>query len=253
MFYFRGNKGFLCLLFLGLFLYGCADKARNLPSYSLNSIPPFDLSKSYSNTRWQSNLKYLYQPLLKPLKDPHIVINKKRHILYLFSGDTLMRIYPVNLGPDPLNDKIKQGDGRTPEGQFYVCNKNPRSKYYKALGLSYPSKEDALRGLRSGLITKRQYEEIIWAIDHGKRPPWFTRLGGAVCIHGGGIGWDWTRGCIALRNADVQELFEVVPVGTPVTILSGIPKKKGFELFEKTFMKTASENSKHKRFSMQFN
>ncbi len=205
---------------------GCGDKERNLPRYSLKDIPLFDLSQSYSNCGWRNNLKYLYQPLPKPLKDAKIVVNKKRRILYLFSGDTLMRIYPINLGPDPLNDKIKAGDGRTPEGRYFICTKNPRSKYYKALGISYPSKQDALRGLRMGFITKRQYEAIVYAIDHGKRPPWFTKLGGAVCIHGGGIGWDWTRGCIALRNADVQELFEVTSVGTPVIILSGVSKEK---------------------------
>jgi len=135
-----------------------------------------------------------------------------------------VRIYPVNLGPDPLRDKERQGDGRTPEGSFFVCSKNPRSKYYKALGISYPSKEDAMRGLRQGLITRDQYEAIALSIDHGERPPWFTKLGGAVCIHGGGIGRDWTRGCIALRNADIQELFEVVHIGTPITIISGLPE-----------------------------
>ncbi|RUM87504.1 MAG: hypothetical protein DSZ23_05740 [Thermodesulfatator sp.] len=214
----------LCLLFL--IVPGCCDKERKLPQYSLKDIPIFDLSTSYSNYEWENDLKYLYQPLPKPLKDARIIVNKKKRILYLFSGETLMRIYPVNLGPDPLRDKIKQGDGRTPEGRFFICNKNPRSKYYKALGISYPSREDALRGLKQGLITKQQYKEIISAIDHGRKPPWFTRLGGAVCIHGGGIGWDWTRGCIALRNPDVNELFQVVSVGTPVTIISGLPERE---------------------------
>ena len=219
---------YLLLFFATFLVTGCGDKERKIPKYTFHPAPPFDLSLSYSNYKWQSNLKYLYQPLPKPLDDPKIVINKKKHILYLFSAETLMRIYPVNLGPDPLNDKIQEGDGRTPEGQFFVCTKNSKSKYYKALGISYPSKEDALRGLKMGFITKKEYDAIVYAIDHGKRPPWFTKLGGAVCIHGGGIGWDWTRGCIALRNADVQELFEVTPVGTPVTIISGVsrPRKR---------------------------
>ena len=159
-----------------------------------------------------------------------------------------MRIYPINLGPDPLNDKIKAGDGRTPEGRYFVCSKNPRSKYYKALGISYPSKEDALRGLRMGFITKKQYDAIVYAIDHGKRPPWFTKLGGAVCIHGGGIGWDWTRGCIALRNADVQELFEVTEVGTPVIIISGVSGEEGKKIGTSSMVSTA--NSGHKRRSL---
>ncbi len=237
------------LLFLAAFIvYGCGDKERKVPKYTFKPAPPFDLSMTYSNYKWQSNLKYLYQPLPKPLEDPKIIINKKRHILYLFSGDTLMRIYPINLGPDPLNDKIKAGDGRTPEGRFFVCSKNPKSKYYKALGISYPSKEDALRGLKMGFITKKQYDAIVYAIDHGKRPPWFTKLGGAVCIHGGGIGWDWTRGCIALRNADVQELFEVTPVGTPVTIISGLPKQERRPIDRPSLM--TKVNSERKRRSL---
>lgn len=227
---------------------GCGDKERKLPRYALKDIPLFDLSRSYSNSQWRNNLKYLYQPLPKPLKDPKIIVNKKRRILYLFSGDTLMRIYPINLGPDPLNDKIKAGDGRTPEGRYFVCTKNPKSKYYKALGISYPSKEDALRGLKMGFITKKQYDAIVYAIDHGKRPPWFTKLGGAVCIHGGGIGWDWTRGCIALRNADVQELFEVTEVGTPVIIISGVSGEEEKQIGASSMVSTA--NSGHKRRSL---
>ena len=216
----------MVILLLGLsvvLITGCADKERGFVGYSIDELPPVDLSIGYSNDAWRNELKYLYQPLPKPLKDPHIVINKRRRLLYLFSGDVLMRIYPVNLGPNPLKDKIMQGDGRTPEGDFFICNKNPKSKYYKSLGISYPSKEDAIRGLKSGLITKKQYDAIIKAIEKGRRPPWFTKLGGAVCIHGGGIGWDWTKGCIALRNADMQELFEVTTLGTPVTIISGLP------------------------------
>ena len=234
-------------LFLSLFFLlipGCCDKERKLPQYSLKTVPPFDLSRSYSNFEWENDLKYLYQPLPKPLKDARIVVNKKKRILYLFSGDTLMRIYPVNLGPDPLRDKIKQGDGRTPEGRFFVCNKNPRSKYYKALGISYPSREDALRGLKQGLISRAQYDAIISALNHGRKPPWFTKLGGAVCIHGGGIGWDWTRGCIALRNADVNELFEVVSVGTPVIIVSGLPERDNCR--RRSILTSISSGHRHK-------
>lgn len=240
------GSGWATLILSTLFLLvpGCGDKERKLPHYSLQDIPPYDLSSSYSNTQWERDLKYLYQPLPKPLKNARIIINKKKRILYLFSGETLMRIYPVNLGPDPLKDKLKQGDGRTPEGKFFVCNKNPRSKYYKALGISYPSRDDALRGLKYGLITKAQYQAIISAIEKGRKPPWFTRLGGAVCIHGGGIGWDWTRGCIALRNEDVNELFQVVSVGTPIVIINGLPGED--RKTSNTMLSSVSNGHKHK-------
>ncbi len=244
-----GKGEFLFLLtVLAFTMSGCGGKERNLPRFSLDSIPVFDLSQTYDNRDWQNNLKYLFQPLPRPLKNPRIVVNKKRHILYLYSGDELVRIYPVNLGPDPINEKIKAGDGRTPEGKYFICNKNPRSKYYKALGISYPSKEDAKRGLRKGFITKKQYDAIVYAIDHGKRPPWFTKLGGAVCIHGGGLGWDWTRGCIALRNSDVQELFEVTRVGTPVIIISGVARGEEKLIAWPPVITTA--NSGHKQRSL---
>ncbi len=147
-----------------------------------------------------------------------IVIDKTKRRLFLYSGNRLLRSYPIVLGKDPSTDKERQGDGCTPEGRFYICTKNPRSKFYLSLGISYPNKEDAKRGLREGMISKREYNAIVYAIDHKRQPPWNTKLGGAICIHGGGTGWDWTLGCIALENKDVRDLFHLVPLGTPVLI-----------------------------------
>ncbi len=148
-----------------------------------------------------------------------IVISKSEHRLYLFEDDRLVKSYPVGLGKIPHGDKVRQGDHRTPDGLFYVCTKNPRSRFHLALGISYPSIEDARRGLRQGLITYREYQEIVTAIRQGRRPPWNTALGGAICIHGGGAYADWTEGCIALDNRDIEELYRIVPVGTPILIV----------------------------------
>jgi murein L,D-transpeptidase YafK len=124
----------------------------------------------------------------------------------------------VGLGRDPEGDKIRQGDGRTPEGSFYVCVKNPDSNYYLSLGLSYPNKEHAERGLRNELITRAQYDQIMNAIKAKARPPWDTMLGGEVFIHGRGSNSDWTLGCVALEDDDMKELFDAIPKGTPVFI-----------------------------------
>jgi murein L,D-transpeptidase YafK len=96
--------------------------------------------------------------------------------------------------------------------------KNERSKFYLSLGLSYPNEEDAARGLREGLITRAQAASIVGAVRAGRCPPWDTALGGEILIHGGGTASDWTWGCVALENAEVKELFDAVPAGTPVRI-----------------------------------
>lgn len=157
-------------------------------------------------------------PLLKPLSEAKIVIQKKARRLKLFSGKALVREYPIKIGKNPVGDKERQGDGRTPEGSFYICVKNPQSSYHLSLGLSYPTIEDAERGLRRKLITEEQYERIVSRIADGKIPPWDTPLGGEIFIHGEAEIWDWTYGCVAMNNKDIEELFRVIPVGTKVEI-----------------------------------
>ncbi|MBU2537068.1 MAG: L,D-transpeptidase [Proteobacteria bacterium] len=157
-------------------------------------------------------------PVPSPLKDPKIVIKKAKKKLFLYSEEKLLRTYPVKLGLNPVGDKLQQGDKRTPEGSYYVCIKNPRSKYYLSLGLSYPSIEDAERGLEQKLISKGDRDRIIDRISKKSIPPWDTPLGGEIFIHGGGETWDWTYGCVAMHNKDIEELYKVITVGTEVVI-----------------------------------
>jgi len=157
-------------------------------------------------------------PLRLPLKDPRLVVSKAARRLELYAGGRVVREYRIGLGRSPAGDKERQGDMRTPEGEFYVCVKNPKSSFYLSLGLSYPNKEDAARGLRDRLITRAVHDRIASAIDRRRRPPWDTALGGEIFIHGGGSTSDWTWGCVALDNPDVKELFDSLPLGTPVVI-----------------------------------
>ena len=129
-----------------------------------------------------------------------------------------MRVYRVGLGTDPVNDKVKEGDRRTPEGTFYIFTKNEHSSYYLSLGLSYPNVEEAKRGLRDGLINREQYDQILSAIKSKGTPPQHTALGGEIYIHGNGSKTDWTWGCVALDDGDIRELFAAIPVKTPVVI-----------------------------------
>ncbi|MDR3687430.1 MAG: L,D-transpeptidase [Coriobacteriia bacterium] len=152
------------------------------------------------------------------LVDPKLLVEKSRRTLAVFSAGQVVKTYRIALGARPLGDKVRQGDRRTPEGDFYVCVRNDESKYVRSLGLSYPDKEDAERGVAAGLITKREQRAIVEAIRHYRRPPYNTKLGGEIMIHGGGTGTDWSTGCIALSNSDIAELYPRIGLGTPVEI-----------------------------------
>ncbi len=150
--------------------------------------------------------------------EPMIVVFKRERILELYSGDSLVGRYPIDLGRDPSGDKQKEGDGRTPEGTYYVCTRNEQSRYYLSLGVSYPNEEDAKKALENGIIEEETYERIKAAEDNLSKPPWDTPMGGEIMIHGMGTGEDWTAGCIAVKNDVMDILWRSCPLGTPIII-----------------------------------
>ena len=152
------------------------------------------------------------------MKNPRLVVKKSERKLEVFDGEKLVKTYRIGLGFAPVGDKEKQGDGKTPEGEFYIFTKNDQSKFYLSIGVSYPSIEDAERGLREKLISKKQHDEIVEAIKNKKMPLQNTKLGGEIYIHGNGSKTDWTLGCVALEDAEMKELFDAIPVGTSVKI-----------------------------------
>lgn len=157
-------------------------------------------------------------PDLRELENPQIIIRKKERKLFLFDGERLIKTYKIALGFEPIGDKARESDGKTPEGEFYVAIKNPKSKYFLSLGLSYPNLKHAARGLKAGLISQEEYEEITKAHREKRLPNQKTQLGGEIYIHGGDTLWDWTQGCAALKNRDVEEIFAAVRIGTKVFI-----------------------------------
>jgi murein L,D-transpeptidase YafK len=153
------------------------------------------------------------------LLSPRIVVKKAERALMLYDGLKLIAAFPAGLGFNPEGPKQKEGDGATPEGEYYVCMRNAASKFHRSLGLSYPNAKDAASGLQKGAIGEEAYRSIVKCMEEKRCPPWDTPLGGEICIHGHGSGSDWTAGCIALENADMDVLFELCPLGTGVVIL----------------------------------
>lgn len=138
---------------------------------------------------------------------PAIVVNKEGHAVTLYRGGLPLRVFRADIGRERVSDKRHAGDAATPEGHYRVIQKKgPReTKYYKALLLDYPNEEDRRRfeiRKKRGMLPKN------------------AKPGGLIEIHGhGGQGRDWTDGCVALSNADMDVLFDLVPEGTPVTIV----------------------------------
>lgn len=152
-----------------------------------------------------------------------VLVKKAERKLYVYRLENgqrqLFKSYTIALGHNPTGHKTRQGDGATPEGEYYLTHKNPKSNYYLSLGVSYPNNRDAAAGLQAGLLTKAEHDAIVAALRAQAKPPQNTRLGGDIFIHGGGTGRDWTLGCVALENAEIKELFELLPVKTPVQIV----------------------------------
>ena len=154
-----------------------------------------------------------------PFVNPEIRIFKEPHRLELWASGKKIKSYSVSLGQRGLGDKRISGDHLTPEGRYYVCTRSAQSSFHLFLGISYPSEVSAERGFRDGLISKRERDAILSANKRKACPPWNGPLGGTVGIHGGGTGSEWTWGCVALENSDVDELWAACPMGTPILIV----------------------------------
>jgi murein L,D-transpeptidase YafK len=156
-----------------------------------------------------------------------IVIDKTARRLSATFDDGTEHHFAVTLGPN-ASDKTVEGDLATPEGEFYVCAKNPRSRHFLSLCLSYPNEAHADRGLAAGLITAEEHRQIRGALAAGRMPPQQTRLGGEIYIHGHAPERpppSSTRGCIGLDNDPMREIYAVAVIGTPVTIVASDPRR----------------------------
>jgi murein L,D-transpeptidase YafK len=159
-------------------------------------------------------------------KDGHgvleIHVRTTRHEMWLQDGTEILRRFTIALGKEPTTGKLVRGDGRTPQGTYYICQKRPNSRFHRFLGISYPNVNDAERAFNEHLISADEWADILFANLRQLTPPWSTALGGYVGIHGCGgrtpIPFDWTKGCIAVSDPDIEYLYDRVPLGTPVVI-----------------------------------
>lgn len=138
-------------------------------------------------------------------KADHVLVVKSESMLYLKKNGKILKAFHVVFGPNPKGHKIQKGDGRTPEGRYILDDKKEDSAFYKAIHITYPNAKDKQR-----------------AKDLGVDP------GGMIMIHGQKNGIDfsssltqlfnWTDGCIALSNPDMDEVWEAVDIFTPIEI-----------------------------------
>lgn len=130
-----------------------------------------------------------------------VIVQKDERRLFLMHNDKVLRSYPVELGFAPRGHKQFEGDGRTPEGHYYIDRRNPNSAFHLSLGISYPNSRD-----------------VAFASTRGKSP------GGDIFIHGRPNAnprdrrKDWTEGCISLKNRHMQWVYAMVKNGTPVLL-----------------------------------
>lgn len=135
-----------------------------------------------------------------------VLVRKEERRLYLLSGEQVVRSYRIGLGDNPSGHKLYEGDKRTPEGEYVLDWRNPDSDFYKSIHISYPNEQD-------------REQASAWGLDPG----------GSIMIHGlpndagdmafAFLGLDWTDGCIAVSNEEMDEIWQLVADGTPIKIV----------------------------------
>ena len=153
----------------------------------------------------------LFDPADPRLRSPALlVVHKSERRLMLFARGSLKHCLRIGLGFEPRGDKRREGDGKTPEGWYRTSDK-PWSSFAAAIAVHYPNVADAHDAHRGGLISRRVRDEIVTAHDRGRIPPQRTTMGGEILIHGGGSTRDWTLGCVALDDDDLNTLRRDLP------------------------------------------
>jgi murein L,D-transpeptidase YafK len=155
-----------------------------------------------------------------------LIDTKAKKIEVKKGEETIETIDHVAIGRGGSGLKTHRGDNITPQGEYRIGWVGDKSMFKRFFGLTYPSVQDAENAIQKGIIDEHQYQRIVRAHELGQIPPQDTPLGGQIGIHGLGSGsakihevFDWTHGCIALTNSQIDHLREIVNTGTLVKII----------------------------------
>ena len=140
---------------------------------------------------------------VQPRQATSILVHKAERRLRLMDGDSELKAFDIALGRNPVGPKVQEWDGKTPEGAYYTTYRNSQSRYHLSIGVSYPSTEDVARAHAMGVSPGSDI------YIHGQP----QGIGGRARIQG-----DWTAGCIAVSNADMEQIFAMVQGGIPIFI-----------------------------------
>ena len=154
-----------------------------------------------------------YLPKFAPSEDhvisvDRIVVEKAIRKMTLLSKEKVVEVFDIGLGFNPTGDKEKEGDGKTPEGRYSIVEKNDKSKYHLSLKISYPDKQDVLTA------RKKQLNPGGDIMIHGYPNAVPTWLGDMILKNK-----DWTRGCIAVSNEEIEKIWSYTHIGTIIDIL----------------------------------
>ncbi len=194
-----------------------------------------DISATEKREGWKGYFQMLLHVLLllcsgAVLADASVwlLVDTQAHVLKVMEGDRVIQVFEgiaIGRGGVARNHMRRRGDQTTPLGRFRIAWINPKSRYHLFFGLNYPTLPYATTAYREGWISDTLYRRLIAAHFEGGRPPQDTPLGGYIGIHGLGRAdpkihrlLDWTEGCIALTNEQIERLRRWVKVGTQVVI-----------------------------------
>ncbi len=224
-----GHGAFLSHLHLELRRESLADRA---PTFWPSS---HDKDRAWVLAHYEVPRAFIaaHRSLPVPATMPNLLVAEKHaYRIHRYREGVRQESYPIALSQDPSGHKQRRGDNRLPEGAYRIVEKS-RGPFTGAVAaffgpawmrLSYPNDWDAASGLDRGLIDQAQHDAILAANARGVMPPKTTRLGGGIGIHGWAGEWPehnrhLTWGCISMRNPDVDALYDLVEVGTPIWVL----------------------------------
>ncbi len=145
------------------------------------------------------------QGKIKPATADRVVVNKGARQMLLLREGEVIKFYQIALGTDPVGPKMRQGDGRTPEGTYLLDRRNSCSRFYKSIHISYPNSADMKAAKALGVSPGKDI--MIHGLPNG-----LGRIGELHAL------LDWTNGCIAVTNAEMDEIWQLVADGTPIDI-----------------------------------